>query len=52
MLTVVKAPVDLAKQTRRKFFVIARGSVFECVAIFDFMKEKNLLSEDLHTDLY
>lgn len=31
------------KQDRRNFFVIARGSIFECVAIFDFLKNDTLI---------
>ncbi len=30
--------------------VISRGSAFECVAIFDFLKDAGMVSEDNYTD--
>ncbi|MDZ4663957.1 MAG: four helix bundle protein [Bacteroidota bacterium] len=44
MLNIAEGSSRFSKADRRNFFVIARGSVFECVAIFDFMKEEQLLT--------
>ena len=52
MLNIAEGSSRFSKPDRRNFYVIARGSTFECVAIFDFMKEQNLLKEDLHSELY
>ncbi|MBP9069148.1 MAG: four helix bundle protein [Bacteroidia bacterium] len=52
MLNIAEGSSRFSKADRRNFFVIARGSVFECVAIFDFMKEEKLFNESLHQDLY
>ncbi len=37
---------------KRNFYIISRGSVFECVAILDLMKEEEILSEKLFQDFY
>ena len=47
MLNIAEGSSRFSKPDRRNFYVIARGSAFECVAIFDFMKEQELLSETL-----
>ena len=52
MLNIAEGSSRFSKPDRRNFYVIARGSAFECVAIFDFMKEQQLLNEDFHKELY
>jgi len=37
---------------KRNFYIISRGSVFECVAILDLMKDEDLLSEKLFQEFY
>jgi four helix bundle protein len=37
---------------KRNFFVIARGSVFESIAILDILKDEGVLSVDIYTDFY
>lgn len=41
-----------AKSDRRQFFLIARGSVFECVPIIQLLRAKRVLAEDSYADLY
>jgi four helix bundle protein len=52
MLNIAEGSSRFSKPDRRNFYVIARGSAFECAAIFDFMKEQNLLKEDFQKELY
>lgn len=52
MLNIAEGSGRFSKRDRRHFYIISRGSVFECVAIFDFIREKNLLDSGLHRDLY
>jgi four helix bundle protein len=52
MLNIAEGTSRFSKPDKRNFYVIARGSTFECVAIFDFLKEERLLTEELHTDFY
>ena len=37
---------------KRNFYVISRGSVFECVAILDLLKDEDVLSEVLFKEFY
>ena len=52
MLNIAEGSSRFSKADRRNFFVIARGSVFECVAIFDFMKEERIIDNNFHMELY
>ena len=52
MLNIAEGSSRFSKADRRNFFVIARGSVFECVAIFDFLKEENLMKIEVFNEFY
>ena len=44
VLNIAEGSGKFSKPDRRSFFVIARASAFECVAILDLLKDKNKLS--------
>lgn len=46
MLNIAEGTCRFTKPDRRNFYIISRGSIFECVAIFDYLKELNAISED------
>ena len=52
MLNIAEGSSRFSKADRRNFYVIARGSIFECVAIFEFMKDEGLLTDELYANLY
>jgi len=52
MLNIAEGSGRVSKEDRSHFFVIARGSTFECVATFDFLKDENLVDASLHQDIY
>ena len=52
VLNIAEGNSRFSKPDRKNFCVIARGSVFECVAIFDILKDDDQLSIDLFTSLY
>lgn len=52
MLNIAEGSSRFSNADRRNFYVIARGSVFECVAIFDFMIGENLIDTGFHNDAY
>lgn len=52
MLNIAEGCSRYTKPDRRNFYVIARGSVFECVAIFDFLKEEKLMEEAFYKECY
>jgi four helix bundle protein len=52
MLNIAEGSSRFSSADRRNFYVIARGSIFECVAIFEFMKDEGLLTDELYVNLY
>jgi four helix bundle protein len=52
MLNIAEGSSRFSKSDRKNFFIIARGSAFECAAIFEFLKEENLLAMELHNEFY
>ena len=52
MLNIAEGCSRYTKPDRRNFYVIARGSTFECAAIFDFLKEEKMMDEAFYKDCY
>ena len=52
MLNIAEGSSRFSSADRRNCYVIARGSIFECVAIFEFMKDEGLLTDELYANLY
>ncbi len=50
MLNLAEGSGRTTNKDRKNFFIIARGSVFECVAIIDLLLAQNEVSLELHTD--
>ncbi len=48
ILNIAEGSGRSTKNDRRNFFTIARASLFECVAIFDLLRQENHLSEEQH----
>ncbi|MDH5397656.1 MAG: four helix bundle protein [Cyclobacteriaceae bacterium] len=46
VLNIAEGSGRFSKADRRNFFVIARSSVFECVAALDVLKDQKLISVD------
>jgi len=44
LLNIAEGSGRFTKPDKRKFYIIARGSVFECVAIFDYLKDQSVIS--------
>lgn len=40
------------KTDKKNFYIITRGSIFECVAIFDILKDKELINQSIHEKHY
>jgi four helix bundle protein len=45
VLNIAEGSGKFSKPDRRSFYVIARASVFECVAVLDLLNDKNKLSQ-------
>ena len=52
MLYIAEGTGRFTNPDKRHFYVIARGSVFECVAILDFLKDENIIDESEFKLLY
>jgi four helix bundle protein len=45
MLNIAEGSGRFTNPDKRNFYVIARGSTFECVAIFDYLKDLNIIDD-------
>jgi four helix bundle protein len=52
MLNIAEGSGRFTKPDKRNFYVIARGSVFECVAILGYLKDQEELDSTKHTQYY
>ena len=52
MLNIAEGSGRSSNRDKRRFYVIARGSTFECVAIFDFAHETNQISSLSYKQFY
>jgi four helix bundle protein len=51
MLNIAEGSGRLTSKDRKSFFVIARGSAFECASIAEFLRAEDEISEELKTEL-
>ncbi len=51
MLNIAEGSGKFSEKDRRSFFVIARGSAFECAAIVEFLRAEEEISEELKNEL-
>lgn len=52
MLNIAEGSSRFSKADRKNFFTIARGAVFECVAIFDFLQDEHLMDKERFDRFY
>ncbi|MCB0429692.1 MAG: four helix bundle protein [Flavobacteriales bacterium] len=52
MLNIAEGSGRFTRPDRRNFYVIARGSVFECAAVMDYLKDRKLLPESSYARYY
>ncbi|MBN1597422.1 MAG: four helix bundle protein [Bacteroidales bacterium] len=52
MLNIAEGSGRFTNKDKRHFYVIARGSAFECVAIFDFLLAKKIINDKTYTEYY
>lgn len=51
-LNIAEGSSRFSNADRKNFFTISRGSVFECVAIFDFLISINFITNEVYKSLY
>lgn len=52
VLNLAEGSGRFSKPDRRNFFIIARSSVFECVAILDVLKDESTIKETMYQAFY
>ncbi|MDH5397562.1 MAG: four helix bundle protein [Cyclobacteriaceae bacterium] len=52
MLNIAEGSGRFTKPDKRNFYIIVRGSAFECVAIFDYLKNLEAIDEASFTKYY
>jgi four helix bundle protein len=52
MLNIAEGTGRFTKPDKRNFYIIARGSVFECVAIFDYINDQKAIGEEKYKAFY
>jgi four helix bundle protein len=52
VLNLAEGSGRFSKPDRRNFFIIARGSIFECVAILDVLKDESAVDEATFRGFY
>ncbi len=52
MLNIAEGSGRYSKADKRNFYVISRGSTLECVAIFDYLKDVDVISEIQFIEFY
>ena len=51
-LNIAEGTSRFTNASKRNYFVIARGSVFECVAVLDMLKDQGVLEEKTFLEEY
>ena len=52
MLNIAEGSGRFSKKDKRNFYIIARGSVYECVAILDYLKDTEQLDREIFKNYY
>src|SRR6056297_1273370 len=52
MLNIAEGSGRFTKPDKRNFYIISRGSAFECVAIFDYLKDIEAIDEIKFKKIY
>jgi four helix bundle protein len=52
MLNIAEGSGRFTKPDKRNFYIISRGSAFECVAIFDFLYDQEIINKSDFDEFY
>ena len=52
VLNIAEGSGRFSKPDRRNFFIIARSSIFECVAILDVLRDEKIVDDNRYRDFY
>ena len=52
MLNIAEGTGRFTKPDKKNFYIIARGSAFECVAIFDYLFDQKVIGQEKFNEFY
>ena len=52
MLNIAEGTGRFTKPDKKSFYIIARGSAFECVAIFDYLFDQKVIGQEKFNEFY
>jgi four helix bundle protein len=52
MLNIAERTGRFTKPDKKNFYIIARGSAFECVAIFDYLSDQKVIDQETFREFY
>jgi four helix bundle protein len=52
VLNIAEGISRFSKADKRHFYIMSRGSAFECVAVFDVLKDETILTEEEFNQFY
>jgi len=52
VINIAEGSGKFSKADKKNFYIIARGSVYECVSLFEIILEEKQITEDLSKDFY
>ncbi len=52
LLNLAEGSSRFSNADRRRFMIMARGSVFECVAVIDFLVDNKLITQSAYDDFF
>jgi four helix bundle protein len=52
MLNIAEGTGRFTKPDKKNFYIIARGSAFECVAIFDYLSDQKVIDQETFREFY
>ncbi|HAM39653.1 MAG TPA: hypothetical protein DCP53_09725 [Elusimicrobia bacterium] len=52
VINIAEGSGKFSKADKKNFYIIARGSVYECVSILELIKEENNISDERYREFY
>jgi len=52
VINIAEGSGKFSKADKKNFYIIARGSVYECVSLFEIILEEKQITKDLFKDFY
>jgi len=51
MLNIAEGSAKFSKRDRKNFYIVARGSAFECASLINFLNDEGEINDELKSEL-